>query len=77
MRKDYTAFLRGEQPAGTRYANIPGAAGSMRGREYTWEQAEEVIRLNCTNAPPEKLENALQWAEKCYAGSGTEIRRAV
>jgi hypothetical protein len=47
----------------------------MWNRENTREQAEEVIRLNWANDPPEKLENALQWAGKCYAGK--QIRRTA
>jgi hypothetical protein len=73
IRKDYSAFLRGEQPVGTRYPSIPGAVAVMRNRGYTWEQVEEVIRLNWADDPAEKLANALQWAGNCYAGR--EIRR--
>jgi hypothetical protein len=73
--KDYSAFLRGEQPAGTRFANIPGAVAVMRNRGYTWERVEDVIRLNWANDPAEKVDNALQWDGNCYAGK--EIRRTA
>jgi hypothetical protein len=71
--KDYSAFLRGEQPVGTRYASIPGAVAVMRNRGSTWKQVEEAIRANWSNDPAEKLDKALQWAGNCYAGK--EIRR--